>query len=149
MVDLKKDVIKDPNKIEETTKMNLSSPGSDSSRLSRTSKNKAMDQVKQWCADEPVENNAPASGVANVQTNTPLPMQAAHPVLQTSNFGPGSIPALKRKLDDSDFDDSAMIGDEDLEEDLIPSHTVKRMKNGDTVSVRVETKNERAVEVSS
>lgn len=76
-------------------------------------------------------------------------MQAAHPVLQTSNFGPGSIPALKRKLDDSDFDDSAMIGDEDLEEDLIPSHTVKRMKNGDTVSVRVETKNERAVEVSS
>ncbi|XP_055904149.1 uncharacterized protein LOC129939966 isoform X2 [Eupeodes corollae] len=146
VVDLKKDVIKDPNKIEETTKMNLSSPGSDSSRLSRTSKNKAMDQVKQWCADEPVENNAPAGGVANVQTNTPQPMQAAHPVLQTSNFGAGSIPALKRKLDDSDFDESAMIGDEDLEEDLIPSHTVKRMKNGDTVSVRVETKNERAVE---
>ncbi|XP_055854807.1 uncharacterized protein LOC129918357 [Episyrphus balteatus] len=149
VVDLKKDVIKDPNKIEDTPKLNLSSPGSDSSRLSRTSKSKALDQVKQWCADEAVEQNTPSTGATSMAA-TPVQIQTPHPVLPPQvgfgGGGGGSNLALKRKLDDSDFDDSAMIGDEDLEEDLIPSHTVKRMKNGDTVSVKVETKNERAVE---
>lgn len=147
VVDLKKDVIKDPNKKEESPKLNLSSPGSDTNRPSRTSKSKAVDQVKQWCTDESVGESNSNATAANV-TATPVNANThiSHPVLPTSGFG-GTNAALKRKLDENDFDDSSpMIGNEDLEEDLIPSHTVKRMKNGDTVSVKVETKNERAVE---
>lgn len=117
-------VLSASNSSKESTesKLSLLSPaGSDSSKLSRNTKNKPVDPGKQWGS-----------------TDT------------DSEWGVNTSPSAgaKRKLNDSDFGDTAStpiaaITEEDLEEDLIPSHTVKRMKNGNTVSVKVETKNER------
>ncbi|XP_055383519.1 mucin-2 [Condylostylus longicornis] len=45
----------------------------------------------------------------------------------------GSIPSIKRKLDDSDFNANT-TGEEDFEEDAIPVHAVKRLKNGTTIT---------------
>ncbi|KAL5291425.1 Chro family protein [Megaselia abdita] len=48
------------------------------------------------------------------------------------------LAGVKRKLNDSDYDDTTMA-DEDVEEDL-PQHTLKKLKNGNNISVKVETK---------
>lgn len=48
------------------------------------------------------------------------------------------LAGVKRKLNDSDYDEPSMA-DEDVEEDL-PQHTLKKLKNGNNISVKVETK---------
>lgn len=52
------------------------------------------------------------------------------------------LAGVKRKLNDSDYDDTTMA-DEDVEEDL-PQHTLKKLKNGNNISIKVETKVEPA-----
>lgn len=125
---------------------NRSTSADVSTRPSRTSKTKAMDQVKQWVSGS---NQTPSgaaspngSDVAGSCTNS-QDGERDWPI-NTSNSSAIPVAGLKRKLEDSDFNDSntsdlpsttATI--EDLEEDLIPSHTVKRMKNGNAISIEV------------
>ncbi|XP_037939830.1 uncharacterized protein LOC119672771 [Teleopsis dalmanni] len=112
-------------------KSNVSTQGVDSSgRPIRSSKQRAMDQVKQW-----VQSTESASDINDTNSTTQ------------------DLASIKRKLDDSDFNDSnasdlpaTTATMEDLEEDLIPSHTVKRMRNGNSVSVEVKTKTEKSLE---
>lgn len=52
------------------------------------------------------------------------------------------LAGVKRKLNDSDYDDTPMA-EEDVEEDL-PQHTLKKLKNGNNISIKVETKVEPA-----
>ncbi|XP_012160388.1 uncharacterized protein LOC101458652 [Ceratitis capitata] len=115
-----------------------------STRPSRTSKTKAMDQVKQWVSGSN-QNSSRAgspngSDVAEGGNNSQDGERDWS--MHTSNSSAAGMGGLKRKLEDSDFNDSnasdlpsttATI--EDLEEDLIPSHTVKRMKNGSAISI--------------
>ncbi|XP_075164553.1 chromodomain-containing protein chromator [Haematobia irritans] len=115
--------------------------GSPSERPQRSSKTKAMDQVKQWVA-----------GNSTSSANSPNSEAASHQNENDMNTSSGSIQmgGPKRKLDDSDYNDSnaedmppsTTNTMEDLEEDLIPSHTLKRMKYGNSVSVEVKTKTE-------
>lgn len=140
-------------------KSNIASPaGSDSSRLTRSSKTKAMDQVKQWCTGS-TGASSPGSATGDNTTNNASVQDDKDWSVNTSSSSiggtGGGIGAVKRKLEDSDFNDSTASDVpsitatmEDLEEDLIPSHTVKRMKNGNAVSVEVKTKTmEKNVEV--
>lgn len=46
---------------------------------------------------------------------------------------------VKRKLNDVDYDDSNAGAEEDVEEDL-PQHTLKKLRNGNSISIKVETK---------
>lgn len=59
----------------------------------------------------------------------------------------GVVTGIKRKTDNSAYNEanknaplSLTSTIEDLEEDLIPSHTLKKMKYGNTVSVEVKTR---------
>ncbi|XP_054732245.1 uncharacterized protein LOC129240463 [Anastrepha obliqua] len=125
---------------------NKSTAGTDvSARPSRTSKTKAMDQVKQWVSGSnqvasggasPTGSDAAGSGNNSQDGERDWSVNTSN---SSANVGAAG---LKRKLEDSDFNDSntsdlpsttATI--EDLEEDLIPSHTVKRMKNGNAISI--------------
>ncbi|XP_073836348.1 chromodomain-containing protein chromator isoform X2 [Musca autumnalis] len=117
--------------------------GSPSDRPHRSSKTKAMDQVKQWVAGNSVSSaHSPNSDAASHQNENDKDWP-----LNTST-GSGQMGGLKRKLDDSDYNDSnaedmppsTTNTMEDLEEDLIPSHTLKKMKYGNSVSVEVKTK---------
>ncbi|XP_061393562.1 myb-like protein Q [Musca vetustissima] len=117
--------------------------GSPSDRPQRSSKTKAMDQVKQWVAGNSVSSaHSPNSDAASHQNENDKDWP-----LNTST-GSGPLGGLKRKLDDSDYNDSnadempasTTNTMEDLEEDLIPSHTLKKMKYGNSVSVEVKTK---------
>lgn len=99
-----------------------SSQVSPSSRPSRTSKTKAMDAFKQW-VNETVAGDGSSS-----------PSSANEDESSTEQEWPPSSGAIKRKLNNTDsslegsgLNDSMDL--EDLEEDL-PSHTVKRLKNG-------------------
>ncbi|XP_059216181.1 putative uncharacterized protein DDB_G0271606 isoform X2 [Stomoxys calcitrans] len=126
----------------DTQKAQIASP---SERPQRSSKTKAMDQVKQWVAGNSTSSaNSPNSEAASHQNENDKDW--------AMNASSGSIQmgGPKRKLDDSDYNDSnaedmppsTTNTMEDLEEDLIPSHTLKRMKYGNSVSVEVKTKTE-------
>ena len=115
-------------------KSNLMASPAGSDRPTRTSKLRAMDQVKQW-----------VSGTGSQAGSAASPGSTDEGALDPTT---GTMVGAKRKLDDSDFNDSNasdFVGNttatlEDLEEDLIPSsHIVKRMKNGHAVSVEVKT----------
>lgn len=122
-----------------------SQQASPSERPQRTSKTKAMDQVKQWVAGTTASGaNSPNSEAASHQNEN----DKDWPV--NTSTGSAQMGGLKRKLDDSDYNDSnaddlppsTTNTLEDLEEELIPSHTLKRMKYGNSVSVEVKTKAE-------
>lgn len=124
----------------DTQRSQLASP---SDRPQRSSKTKAMDQVKQWVAGNSLSSaHSPNSDAASHQNENDKDWP-----LNTST-GSGQMGGLKRKLDDSDYNDSnaedmpasTTNTMEDLEEDLIPSHTLKKMKYGNSVSVEVKTK---------
>ncbi|XP_017487742.1 PREDICTED: uncharacterized protein LOC108376079 isoform X1 [Rhagoletis zephyria] len=114
-----------------------------SPRPSRTSKTKAMDQVKQWVSGSNQSRAASPTGSDVAGSGNNSQDGERDWSMNTSNSSAaGGTAGLKRKLEDSDFNDSnasdlpsttATI--EDLEEDLIPSHTVKRMKNGNAISI--------------
>lgn len=125
-----------------------------SERPQRFSKTKAMDNVKQW-----VSGNSKAAEVNSPNSEAAAHLQNENEKEWSMNTSTGSlgdgIGGVKRKLDDSDYNDSIASGDmqhqpsnnttttttmEDLEEDLIPSHTLKRMKYGNSVAVEVKTK---------
>ncbi|TDG44977.1 hypothetical protein AWZ03_008599 [Drosophila navojoa] len=99
------------------------------SRPSRTSKTKAMDQFKQWVNE----------GGAGEGSTSPSSANEDESATEQEWSTTGSTAAgLKRKLNHTDSSSDAaglnVSNDsmelEDLEEDLIPSHTVKRLKNG-------------------
>lgn len=126
----------------DSQKAQLNSP---SERPQRSSKTKAMDQVKQWVAGNTTPSaNSPNSEAASHQNEN----DKDWPV--NTSTGSVQMGGPKRKLDDSDYNDSnaedmppsTTNTMEDLEEDLIPSHTLKRMKYGNSVSVEVKTKTE-------
>lgn len=126
----------------DTNKAQLASP---SERPQRTSKTKAMDQVKQWVAG----SASSAANSPNSELNQHNENERDWP-MNTSTGSNHQSQGVKRKLEDSDFNDSnasdlpatTTATMEDLEEDLIPSHTLKRMKYGNSVSVEVKTKME-------
>ncbi|XP_017042213.1 myb-like protein Q [Drosophila ficusphila] len=95
---------------------------SPSSRPSRTSKTKAMDSFKQWVNETGGGDGSSSPSSANEDESA------------TEQEWPPSTGPVKRKLNHTDssvegsgLNDSMDL--EDLEEDL-PSHTVKRLKNG-------------------
>ncbi|XP_016959440.1 uncharacterized protein LOC108030830 [Drosophila biarmipes] len=95
---------------------------SPSSRPSRTSKTKAMDSFKQWVNETGGGDGSSSPSSANEDESA------------TEQEWPPSTGPVKRKLNHTDsslegsgLNDSMEL--EDLEEDL-PSHTVKRLKNG-------------------
>ncbi|KAH8270467.1 hypothetical protein KR018_010321 [Drosophila ironensis] len=95
---------------------------SPTSRPSRTSKTKAMDSFKQWVNE--------AGGVDGSSS----PSSANEDESATEQEWASSTGPVKRKLDrtDSSMDDLGQndsLDLEDLEEDL-PTHTVKRLRNG-------------------
>ncbi|XP_017093256.2 uncharacterized protein Chro [Drosophila bipectinata] len=95
---------------------------SPTSRPSRTSKTKAMDSFKQWVNEKGGGDGSSSPSSANED-------ESATEQEWTSSTG-----LVKRKLDrtDSSLEESGLNDSmelEDLEEDL-PSHTVKRLKNG-------------------
>ncbi|EDV52803.1 uncharacterized protein LOC6544263 [Drosophila erecta] len=99
-----------------------SSQVSPSSRPSRTSKTKAMDSFKQWVNETGGGDGSSSPSSANEDESA------------TEQEWPPSSGAIKRKLNhtDSSLEGSGLNDSmdlEDLEEDL-PSHTVKRLKNG-------------------
>ncbi|XP_011186713.2 biorientation of chromosomes in cell division protein 1-like 1 isoform X2 [Zeugodacus cucurbitae] len=123
---------------------NRSAAGDVSTRPSRTSKTKAMDQVKQWVSgSNQIPSGAASPNGSDVAGSCNNSQDGEREwSMNTSNSSAVGTAGLKRKLEDSDFNDSnasdlpsttATI--EDLEEDLIPSHTVKRMKNGNAISI--------------
>ncbi|XP_034103821.1 alpha-protein kinase 1 [Drosophila albomicans] len=97
------------------------------SRPSRTSKTKAMDQFKQWV-------NESAGGEGSTSPSSANEDESA----TEQEWSTAATTTMKRKLNHTDSsaegtglnasNDSMEM--EDLEEDLIPSHTVKRLKNG-------------------
>lgn len=112
----------------ESGKTNLmASPTGSDSRPTRTSKLRAMDQVKQWVSGSAGANSPSSADESGIDPHT------------GALIGAG----IKRKLEDADLNDSSeshAATMEDLEEDLIPSsHIVKRIKNGSAVSVEVKT----------
>ncbi|XP_030385498.1 AF4/FMR2 family member 4 isoform X2 [Scaptodrosophila lebanonensis] len=109
----------------------VGSTASSNTRPSRTSKTKAMDQVKQWVSE---------SGTGAGSTSPSSANDDESPTEQEWS----STAALKRKLNNTDSSQDGgfnasndSTGLEDLEEDLIPSHTVKRLKNGGSISVEI------------
>ncbi|XP_017084266.2 uncharacterized protein LOC108116758 [Drosophila eugracilis] len=95
---------------------------SPSSRPSRTSKTKAMDSFKQWVNETGGGDGSSSPSSANEDESA------------TEQEWPASTGPVKRKLNhtDSSLEGSGLNDSmdlEDLEEDL-PSHTVKRLKNG-------------------
>ncbi|KAI8035656.1 uncharacterized protein LOC128260223 [Drosophila gunungcola] len=95
---------------------------SPSSRPSRTSKTKAMDSFKQWVNETGGGDGSSSPSSANEDESA------------TEQEWPPSSGPVKRKLNhtDSSLEGSGLNDSmdlEDLEEDL-PSHTVKRLKNG-------------------
>ncbi|XP_018799765.1 PREDICTED: uncharacterized protein LOC108975615 isoform X1 [Bactrocera latifrons] len=123
---------------------NRSASADVSTRPSRTSKTKAMDQVKQWVSgSNQIPSGAASPNGSDVAGSCNNSQDGEREwSMNTSNSSAVGVGGLKRKLEDSDFNDSnasdlpsttATI--EDLEEDLIPSHTVKRMKNGNAISI--------------
>ncbi|XP_034482697.1 uncharacterized protein LOC117788140 isoform X2 [Drosophila innubila] len=105
------------------------SSGVAASRPSRTSKTKAMDQFKQWVNESGGGEGSTSPSSANEDES------ATEQDWSTAETTPM---AIKRKLNhtDSSAEGSGLNASnesmemEDLEEDLIPSHTVKRLKNG-------------------
>ncbi|XP_039489493.1 uncharacterized protein LOC120450507 [Drosophila santomea] len=102
--------------------LTASSQVSPSSRPSRTSKTKAMDSFKQWVNETGGGDGSSSPSSANEDESA------------TEQEWPPSSGAIKRKLNhtDSSLEGSGLNDSmdlEDLEEDL-PSHTVKRLKNG-------------------
>lgn len=102
-----------------------------------------MDQVKQWVAGaNSSAANSPNSELTQHQENE---KDWSMNTSTSSNRPSGSI---KRKLDDSDYNDSNASDVppsttntmEDFEENLIPLNTLKKMKYGNAVSVEVKTK---------
>lgn len=100
-----------------------------------------MDQVKQWVAGS---NNSAANS-----PNSELTQHNEGEKDWSSNVAPNRpTTAIKRKLDDSDYNDSNASDIppsttntmEDFEENLIPLNTLKKMKYGNAVSVEVKTK---------
>uniref|UniRef100_A0ABK9MQL8 Chromo domain-containing protein n=1 Tax=Glossina morsitans morsitans TaxID=37546 RepID=A0ABK9MQL8_GLOMM len=128
----------DTSSTSEGNKLQMASP---SERPQRTSKTKALDQVKQWVS-------AGGSNASNSAANSPNSETAhatEHDKDWSLNNATTNLSAAKRKHEDSDSNTSDMPPSttstmEDLEEDLIPSHTLKRMKYGNAVSVEVKTK---------
>ncbi|EDW79469.1 uncharacterized protein Dwil_GK20495 [Drosophila willistoni] len=119
-----------------------SSPGAVSppSRPSRTSKTKAMDAFKQWVNE---------SGANEEGSTSPSPSSANEDDEDmTASPTPGA--GVKRKLNHSGGSilDGSSIELGDLEEDLIPSHTVKRLKNGGS-SVQLNKPREKPHEKSA
>lgn len=125
----------------EANKPQLSSP---SERPQRSSKTKAMDQVKQWVA-----------GTNNSAANSPSSELTQHQEnekdwnMNTNTVPARPITAIKRKHDDAGFNESNATEIppstttntmEDFEENLIPLNTLKKMKYGNAVSVEVKTK---------
>ena len=100
-----------------------------------------MDQVKQWVA-----------GSNNSAANSPNSELAQHNESEkdwsTNVAANRPTTGIKRKLDDSDYNDSNASDIppsttntmEDFEENLIPLNTLKKMKYGNAVSVEVKTK---------
>lgn len=119
---------------------------SPSERPQRSSKTKAMDQVKQWVAGT---NNAAADS-PNSEMNQQQHQENEKDWSMNTSTGSNrpAATAIKRKLDDSDYNDSNASDIppsttntmEDFEENLIPSNTLKKMKYGNAVSVEVKTK---------
>ncbi|EDV97301.1 alpha-protein kinase 1 isoform X2 [Drosophila grimshawi] len=114
-----------PNSPQSSAAISPNSSGVGSSRPSRTSKTKAMDQFKQWVNESCTFEGSTSPSSANED--------------ESATEQEWSTPTtMKRKLNHADS--SAEAGNlnasndsmdlEDLEEDLIPSHTVKRLKNG-------------------
>ncbi|XP_016984519.1 uncharacterized protein LOC108048418 [Drosophila rhopaloa] len=100
----------------------VASQVSPSSRPSRTSKTKAMDSFKQWVNETGGGDGSSSPSSANEDESA------------TEQEWPPSSGPVKRKLNhtDSSLEGSGLNDSmdlEDLEEDL-PSHTVKRLKNG-------------------
>lgn len=99
------------------------------SRPSRTSKTKAMDQFKQWVNEGGTGEGSTSPSSANEDES------ATEQEWSTTG---STATGIKRKLNHTDSSSDAAglnasndsMELEDLEEDLIPSHTVKRLKNG-------------------
>ncbi|KAH8370464.1 hypothetical protein KR093_003586 [Drosophila rubida] len=118
------------------------------SRPSRTSKTKAMDQFKQWVNESAGGEGSTSPSSANEDES------ATEQEWSTASTTPM---AIKRKLNHTDSsaegaglnasNDSMEM--EDLEEDLIPSHTVKRLKNGGSSVQLNKPKMQAAVATSS
>ncbi|XP_067643296.1 serine-rich adhesin for platelets isoform X2 [Eurosta solidaginis] len=133
------------------------SGGSDvSTRPSRTSKTKAMDQVKQWVSGSNQTNSRATSPTGSDAAGSDNNSQDGQRdwSMNTSNSSLGAGGGgLKRKLEDSDSNGSDLPSTtatmEDLEEDLIPSHTVKRIKNGNAITVETTLKNEAQIRILS
>lgn len=119
----------DPHSPQSASAVSPNSSGVGASRPSRTSKTKAMDQFKQWVNESGGGEGSTSPSSANEDES------ATEQDWSTSTTTPL---AVKRKLNhtDSSADGSVLnvsnesMELEDLEEDLIPSHTVKRLKNG-------------------
>ncbi|KAL7732163.1 hypothetical protein ACLKA6_010289 [Drosophila palustris] len=113
----------------ESSAVSPNSSGVASSRPSRTSKTKAMDQFKQWVNE---------SGGGEGSTSPSSANEDESATEQDWSTAATTPMAIKRKLNhtDSSAEGSGLNASnesmdlEDLEEDLIPSHTVKRLKNG-------------------
>lgn len=99
------------------------------SRPSRTSKTKAMDQFKQWVNEGGAGEGSTSPSSANEDESA---------TEQEWSTAGTTATGIKRKLNHTDSSSEATglnasndsMELEDLEEDLIPSHTVKRLKNG-------------------
>lgn len=113
----------------ESSAISPNSSGVGASRPSRTSKTKAMDQFKQWVNESGAGEGSTSPSSANEDES------ATEQEWSTAATAPT---AIKRKLNhtDSSAEGAGLNASnesmelEDLEEDLIPSHTVKRLKNG-------------------
>lgn len=130
-----KSAIENTNVSDSMNKAHLSSE-----RPQRSSKTKAMDQVKQWVS---AAAHTPSS-VASLKS--PVPTHTVETEKEWPNTAYTAISGIKRKLDDTLTNKNNTIPSittstfEDLEEDLIPSHTLKKMKYGNAVSVEVKTR---------
>lgn len=119
----------DPHSPQSASAVSPNSSGVGASRPSRTSKTKAMDQFKQWVNE---------SGGGEGSTSPSSANEDESATEQDWSTSTTTALAIKRKLNhtDSSADGSVLnvsnesMELEDLEEDLIPSHTVKRLKNG-------------------
>ncbi|TMW43347.1 hypothetical protein DOY81_011572 [Sarcophaga bullata] len=131
----------------EASKTQLASP---SERPQRSSKTKAMDQVKQWVAGS---NNSAANS-----PNSELAQHNENEKDWSTNVGANRPnTGIKRKLDDSDYNDSNASDIppsttntmEDFEENLIPLNTLKKMKYGNALcEVKTKIDNNKQIKVN-
>lgn len=119
----------DPHSPQSASAISPNSSSVGSSRPSRTSKTKALDHFKHWVKESGGGEGSTSPSSANEDES------ATEQDWSTAATTPS---AIKRKLNHTDSSAEGSVLNvsnesmelEDLEEDLIPSHTVKRLKNG-------------------